>query len=110
LRKVTFEENGVEKQWLRTVEHFNCGRPFSAADVLTAIARVREESLSSCTSKETDNFFGEVAGLLNWVEELGWRAGEFPCNLAIYADEEGREVSGMGVAAMRQVRTVEYWK
>jgi hypothetical protein len=103
LRKVAFEENGIEEKWLRAVEHFNCRSPFPAADVLTAIARVREESLSSCTGEETEHFLGEVAGLLNWVEQLGWRAGELPCNLAVHADEEGRAVSGVGVAAVRQV-------
>jgi hypothetical protein len=108
LRKVTFEEYGIEEKRLWTVEYFDGCSPILAADVLTAVTGVREESVSSCAS-ETDNFLGEAAGLLNWVEEFGWRASQFLGDLTVHADEEGSAVIGVGVPALCQVRAVEYW-
>jgi hypothetical protein len=44
---------------------------FTADDKLTAVSRVRDESIASIAREETDHLFRDIARLLNWVEEFG---------------------------------------
>jgi hypothetical protein len=76
LRKVALEQKGVEEERLRAVVDFNARALFKANDVLTTVARMRKKSFTSFASEETDDVFRDVAGLLDWVKELGWRTSE----------------------------------
>jgi hypothetical protein len=58
------------------------------ADVLTAVTGMREYSISSLTSEETNDFFGKGARLLDRVKKLGWRTNELRSQLPVQADEE----------------------
>jgi hypothetical protein len=80
---------------------------FPADDKLTAVSGVRDESISSIASKETDHFFGDVARLLNRIEEFGGSAGELSSEFAVNANEEGGAVSGVWVTSVSQIGAVE---
>jgi hypothetical protein len=89
---------GVKR--LGTVEHFDFLCPFTAEDVLAAVSWMRLKSYQSLACEKTDNFLMDSASLLDWVEELGWRTTELPSQLPIQADEAGKAVSWMRVAAL----------
>jgi hypothetical protein len=61
LRKVALQKYRVEKERLQTFERFGYRSPTSAANVLTAVSGVRENSLSNCASKEAEELLGGLA-------------------------------------------------
>jgi hypothetical protein len=69
LRKVALEEYGVEEKWFRTVKNFNIWTPITTAKKLSAVTWMREKTFLPLAAEETDNFFGEIARLLNRVEK-----------------------------------------
>jgi hypothetical protein len=69
LRKIALQKYRVEEKRLWAVEPFDIRTPFTTTKKLTTVPRMWKESLLPLAAEEADDFFGEVARLLNRVEK-----------------------------------------